>query len=643
MNNGIWGLSSLKPCMFVSSIDIADCIAPFTSSTDQKDGRTQTLGFRKPIYDSKWGSWSRDGEIPLLTATRQPMPNAVEPQNGTRSSFNPNTFTPKWRNGSQTQLSGLDFDQTPAVDHYAPTGAARNFQYGYDTPPSSRDSDLYPSKLERSTLGHFDPAVGVGRLSLTPNGSAQNSRRPSGYGLLTQPTRVSEKLDFNGLRVNTLQTSPLKLDKSPNPRVEPFYPGSTPPDSAYSSGWQDQLPFNRSQTHGYEPQQIDMLPYRGFQPLPSQLYNPQMQMQFQLHQLQMQQMQMHFQMYPFMALPIVPQVQPPPKQVQTPVTDLMSQKIKDFHQSYKYRKWELSEFYGHLVEFAGDQLGSRFLQSVMSQASTQDKAQIFDELYPNALPLMQDVFGNYVIQKFFEHGDQMQKRMLGNLMVNQVQAFTFNMYGCRVVQKAFEHVLADQRAILVQELNKPGLIMECVKDQHGNHVIQKAIEVIPSHVIPFIYDRLLGEIPFLSEHNYGCRVVQRMLEQTDVRIQQIVLAKLRESGERLITSTYGNYVAQHIVSKGDPPHKIWMKGLVFRDIRGYSQDKFASNVVEVCIQEGSTDERRTIMNAIMKDEDGILLGDSGTVRFIKCSYGNYVVRKYICLPLKLSDHCRKAD
>ena len=29
---------------------------------------------------------------------------------------------------------------------------------------------------------------------------------------------------------------------------------------------------------------------------------------------------------------------------------------------------------------------------------------VFDELIPHALQLMTDVFGNYVIQKFFEHG-----------------------------------------------------------------------------------------------------------------------------------------------------------------------------------------------------------------------------------------------
>lgn len=50
------------------------------------------------------------------------------------------------------------------------------------------------------------------------------------------------------------------------------------------------------------------------------------------------------------------------------------------------------------------------------------------------------------------------------------------MYGCRVVQKALEVISQDQQAVLVQELE--GYVMKCIKDQNGNHVIQKVIEQV---------------------------------------------------------------------------------------------------------------------------------------------------------------------
>jgi len=42
------------------------------------------------------------------------------------------------------------------------------------------------------------------------------------------------------------------------------------------------------------------------------------------------------------------------------------------------------------------------------------------EVYPHALSLMTDVFGNYVIQKFFEHGTAEQRRLLGETLQGQV-------------------------------------------------------------------------------------------------------------------------------------------------------------------------------------------------------------------------------
>ena len=46
----------------------------------------------------------------------------------------------------------------------------------------------------------------------------------------------------------------------------------------------------------------------------------------------------------------------------------------------------------------------RFIQQKLETAAVADKQLVFNEILPSALVLMVDVFGNYVIQKFFEHG-----------------------------------------------------------------------------------------------------------------------------------------------------------------------------------------------------------------------------------------------
>lgn len=64
----------------------------------------------------------------------------------------------------------------------------------------------------------------------------------------------------------------------------------------------------------------------------------------------------------------------------------------------------------------------------------------------------------------------------------------------------------DQQRKMVAELD--GHVMRCVRDQNGNHVIQKCIECIPEDAIHFIISTFYDQVVTLSTYQYGCRVIQ---------------------------------------------------------------------------------------------------------------------------------------
>jgi pumilio RNA-binding family len=68
----------------------------------------------------------------------------------------------------------------------------------------------------------------------------------------------------------------------------------------------------------------------------------------------------------------------------------------------------------------------------------EEKELIFSEILPQANSLMNDVFGNYVVQKLFEYGSDLQRATLAEQLLGNVYKLTKSMYGCRVVQKALE-------------------------------------------------------------------------------------------------------------------------------------------------------------------------------------------------------------
>ncbi|KAM3394775.1 pumilio 5 isoform X1 [Capsicum galapagoense] len=101
------------------------------------------------------------------------------------------------------------------------------------------------------------------------------------------------------------------------------------------------------------------------------------------------------------------------------------------------RRIDLSDIAGRVAEFSVDQHGSQFIQQKLENCSIEEKTSVFKEILPHASKLITDVFGNYVIQKFFEHGSHEQRKMLACQLAGQMLPLSLQMYGCRVIPKVY--------------------------------------------------------------------------------------------------------------------------------------------------------------------------------------------------------------
>ncbi|XP_011077698.1 pumilio homolog 5 isoform X2 [Sesamum indicum] len=290
----------------------------------------------------------------------------------------------------------------------------------------------------------------------------------------------------------------------------------------------------------------------------------------------------------------------------------------------KGQRLELSDIAGHICEFSADQHGSRFIQQKLETCSVEEKASVFKEVIPNASKLMTDVFGNYVIQKLFEYGSSEEREELANQLEGQILPLSLQMYGCRVVQKAVEVIDIEQKARLVRELD--GHVMRCVRDQNGNHVIQKCIESIPTDKIHFIISSFRGQVATLSTHPYGCRVIQRALEHCKDKSQtQFIVDEILDSVYSLSQDQYGNYVAQHVLEMGKPGERSEIIEKLSGSIAELCLHKFASNVVERCLEYSDSTSRTILIKEIIGHGDN----DDNLLIMMKDQYANYVIQKIL--------------
>lgn len=169
-------------------------------------------------------------------------------------------------------------------------------------------------------------------------------------------------------------------------------------------------------------------------------------------------------------------------------------------------------------------------------------------------------------------------------------------------------------------------VLKCIKDQNGNHVVQKAIERVPTEHIQFVIEAFRGQVHVLATHPYGCRVIQRILEYCKPHDQAAVLEELHQCASMLITDQYGNYVTQHVIQHGKPEDRAKIIKIITGQLLTLSKHKFASNVVEKSIQFGTDEQRRAIvaqLTALHSDSSSPLQ------LMMKDQYGNYVIRKFI--------------
>lgn len=193
-------------------------------------------------------------------------------------------------------------------------------------------------------------------------------------------------------------------------------------------------------------------------------------------------------------------------------------------------------------------------------------------------------------------------------------------------------MLVEQQEEIVEEL-KPNLF-NVLKDNNGNHVVQKIIQLVPQKSMPFVMELFRGQVQTLATHAFGCRIIQRMLEFGNPQEKEELMGEINVCAPQLITDTFGNYVAQHIIGKGDPEDKSFFINFIIDRLYEYSTHKFASNVVEKCVEFGTIEQRQTIMDKLLTpDSNGNYLID----RVMLDQYGNYVIRKSLFVGLYLLD------
>lgn len=168
----------------------------------------------------------------------------------------------------------------------------------------------------------------------------------------------------------------------------------------------------------------------------------------------------------------------------------------------------------HKIVVENDQQASIFLQQKLKLGTAEQKQDMVEAIISQVYALMTNRFGNFLVQRCFDHGTPTQVSMIANAIQGRVVELSMDAFGCHVVQKAFDSVTEDYRAAMVHELLCR--IPETVMHRYACHVWQKLFELRwtgdPPQIMPTVNAALRGQWERVAQGETSSLVVQNIFE-----------------------------------------------------------------------------------------------------------------------------------
>lgn len=167
----------------------------------------------------------------------------------------------------------------------------------------------------------------------------------------------------------------------------------------------------------------------------------------------------------------------------------------------------------NLIEVATHRHGCCVLQRSIDHASPAQRLQLVTEIIFNSLYLVQDPFGNYVIQYILDLNDArfsepLIRTFIGNVCNLSVQKFSSN-----VVEKCIRVADPEIRKTLVSEVLNRSRLEKLLRDSYGNYVIQTILDYCETAQRMVLVECIRPILPSIRNTPYGKRIQSKLARE----------------------------------------------------------------------------------------------------------------------------------
>lgn len=186
--------------------------------------------------------------------------------------------------------------------------------------------------------------------------------------------------------------------------------------------------------------------------------------------------------------------------------------------------------------------------------------------------------------------------------------------GCRDLQQVLELVDSETQEHYANQLRDH--VTENLESPHGNHVLQRFIEVLRPSASKFVLDELQNSFtaPELARHRYGCRVLERLIEHFPMEWLQEYLDPLFLEAVALASHNYGNFVLQHVLEHGTPDQRMCIADKMKVHAAVLAVDQHACSVMDKALTYATPVDQLSVAKTLIYCGDHDLLSRMAFLR-----------------------------
>lgn len=158
------------------------------------------------------------------------------------------------------------------------------------------------------------------------------------------------------------------------------------------------------------------------------------------------------------------------------------------------------------VEVGTHRHGCCVLQRCIDHASGDQKVLLIQRITEHAVTLVQDPFGNYVVQYIIDLNEPMFTEPLVQQFHGRIPQLSRHKFSSNVIEKCLRCASNESKDMIVEELLAPGETERLIRDSYANYVIQTALEHATIYMKKELVEVIRPILPAVRQTPYGRKI-----------------------------------------------------------------------------------------------------------------------------------------